>query len=260
MKLDEEQREEKKGKFNSKLSYCSVIPSMWKYHSIMFEWWMLHVLIMLFSSHSKKHREEYCERGAQQPESECGIESVCREEKMEERMEEKEKKIKHSRENSAAEKNVIYFLGNENENVSQREWDIRRFSFASRLFGLWFAFYFIYFLAALFSIWTNLSLSSRCDCEHHRYVDVAASAAIREWRSWRWKGIKALFVITSTTCMMIYLNQRHDQNETFLFKSRIMKILEMSRRFNVCNDTVQLIFEYESLFTLFFGIEPRAIP
>lgn len=31
-----------------KLSYCSVIPSMWKYHSIMF--WMFHVLIMLFSS------------------------------------------------------------------------------------------------------------------------------------------------------------------------------------------------------------------
>lgn len=40
----------------------------------------------------------------------------------------------------------------------------------------------------------------------------------REWRSWRWKGIKALFVITSTTCMMIYSYQRHDQNETFLFK------------------------------------------
>lgn len=32
-----------------KLSYCSVIPSMWKYHSIML--WMFHVLRLLCSSH-----------------------------------------------------------------------------------------------------------------------------------------------------------------------------------------------------------------
>lgn len=75
-----EMEEKKKGKFNSKLSYCSVIPSMWKYHSIMFEWWMLHVLIMLFSSHSKekKSTENIALRkngGKQQPESECGIEN-----------------------------------------------------------------------------------------------------------------------------------------------------------------------------------------
>lgn len=92
--------EKKMEKEKRKLPYCSVIPSMWKYHSIMF--WMLHVLIMLFSS------------------LEASEENSSRIEKMEAKI-------------SAAQRNVIYFLGNGNENVSQRT----RYTFS---FGLWFAF------------------------------------------------------------------------------------------------------------------------
>jgi hypothetical protein len=85
---------------------------------------MLHVLIMLFSSHSKekkKHREHCFTKKRRQ--AAAGIRmwdrkrGVC----VEDGRKEEKKYIKHSRENSAAQKNVIYFLGNENENVSQRE-------------------------------------------------------------------------------------------------------------------------------------------
>ena len=106
-----------------KLSYCSVIPSMWKYHSIML--WMLHVLIMLFSSRG--------ERGKQQPESECGWK------KMEAR-------------NFLQHTEKCYLFLWENENVSQRT----RYTALRLSFGLWFAsfsfsFHFGFFFFTLIS-------------------------------------------------------------------------------------------------------------
>lgn len=87
-----------------KLSYCSVIPSMWKYHSIML--WMFHVLIMLFSK----------ERGKQQPESECGWKKM-----------EAKKFLQHT------EKCYLFLW--QNENVSQST----RYTTLRLSFGLWFA-------------------------------------------------------------------------------------------------------------------------
>lgn len=217
-------RTEKKGKIQlSKLSYCSVIPSMWKYHSIMFEWWMLHVLIMLFSSHSKESTERSSTAAGIRMWDRENWKAECVEKKMEERKK-KEKIIykTQSREFCSTEKCYLFLGEWKWKCQSERmRYTALLFSFSSLWVWLWFAFYFIYFTLLSSSMkmkWNSSRVVSCESCEASAIIAIAMLYVSREWRSWRWKGIKALFVITSTTCMMIYSYQRHDQNETFLFK------------------------------------------
>lgn len=107
-----------------------------------------------------------------------------------------EKAKKMEAKNSAAQRNVIYFLGK--MKMSVRAWDIRRFV---SLFGLWFAFISFRFCVSL---------------------------AFYLRRAWGGKGLKR-FHDNNPRLARWYIFVSTSLTETFLLKSRSMKILEMSR-------------------------------